>query len=58
MPTEKPDNFLEDQEKMLIEQSRLIAMGELIGYIAHQWRQPLNKIGLIVQNLQLATNCC
>jgi PAS domain S-box-containing protein len=39
------------QEQLLIRQGRLAAMGEMIGNIAHQWRQPLNTLGLIVQEL-------
>jgi len=38
-------------EQILIQQSKLAAMGEMLGAIAHQWRQPLNALGLIVQNL-------
>jgi PAS domain S-box-containing protein len=42
---------LRKQEQMLIQQNRQAAMGEMIGNIAHQWRQPLNTLGLFTQRL-------
>lgn len=35
-----------EQEKILIEQSKFAAMGEMVDAIAHQWKQPLGIIRL------------
>ena len=46
-------NEKHQQEKLLIKQSKLASMGEMITLIAHQWRQPLSAINGIVLNLDI-----
>lgn len=41
-----------EKEKLLIEQSKLAALGEMIGNIAHQWRQPINTVSSIMMNIK------
>jgi len=43
----------DEQEEILLINTRMALMGELIDYIAHQWKQPLNTIAIVVQNLAL-----
>ena len=44
---------LKRKENLMAEQSKLAAMGEMLGNIAHQWRQPLNIISMSSSNLKL-----
>lgn len=40
-----------EQEEIMIAQSRHVAMGEMIGMIAHQWRQPITIIAMGANNM-------
>ena len=44
---------LKKKEKLLYEQAKLSSMGEMIGNIAHQWRQPLSVISTASTGMQM-----
>jgi signal transduction histidine kinase len=45
-------NARRNHEGLLIQQSKMATMGEMIGAIAHQWRQPLNALAITIQDLR------
>lgn len=44
-------------EQMLFQQSKFVDMGKMVSAIAHQWRQPLNALGILVQDMEDAKKC-
>ena len=44
---------IQEQQLELVEQSKISALGEMIGNIAHQWRQPLSVISTCASGLRL-----
>ncbi|MBF0565715.1 MAG: PAS domain-containing protein [Nitrospirae bacterium] len=46
----------QQKEQILIQQSKMAALGEMINSIAHQWKQPLTAVSVIIQDMQDAFN--
>ncbi len=48
----KYENSVEEANRNIIFQSRQALLGELLPMIAHQWRQPLNKIAAVLMRMR------
>ncbi len=44
---------LKNKDKLLSQQSKMVSMGEMIGNIAHQWRQPLSSISTAASGIKI-----
>lgn len=42
---------IKNKDELILAQSRHVAMGEMIGMIAHQWRQPISVIAMGANNM-------
>lgn len=58
LETRVQDELAKNREKdvVMLQQGRLAAMGEMMSNIAHQWRQPLNELGIMIQMLRIDFN--
>jgi len=53
---EKVDGAVEsirEKDHIIIKQSRQVAISELISNISHQWRQPLNTVMALIQDIEI-----
>ncbi len=41
-----------EKDRIMFQQARFASMGEMIGNIAHQWRQPLSELDILLFNLK------
>lgn len=53
MERDQSQKRIYQDQKFIAEQSKLASMGEMIGNIAHQWRQPLSVISTVASGIQL-----
>ncbi len=48
---QKAHQKIQEQDEIMVAQSRHAAMGEMISMIAHQWRQPISVIAMDANNI-------
>ena len=48
------EEIIKEKERMLFNQSKMASMGEMLGNIAHQWRQPLSVISLAAGAIKIS----
>lgn len=44
---------MKKKNRILIQQSRMASMGEMLENIAHQWRQPLSTISVAASGMEI-----
>lgn len=49
---------LKHQNQLLIQQGKMAMMGEMIGAISHQWKQPLNALSILIDSLSVLIDEC
>lgn len=49
---------LKHQNQILIQQGKMAMMGEMIGAISHQWKQPLNALSILIDSLTALIDEC
>lgn len=49
---------LKASEELLVQQQKLASMGEMLSVITHQWKQPLNAVGILTQQIALLSDAC
>jgi signal transduction histidine kinase len=42
-----------EKDQIMYQHARLASMGEMVGNIAHQWRQPLSALSMIIQSFSI-----
>jgi signal transduction histidine kinase len=47
----KKTEEIREKEELMFHQARLVAMGEMVSMIAHQWRQPISAVAMEANNL-------
>lgn len=49
------ENEKKIQEQILIQQAKLVYLGEMLGNISHQWRQPLTNLSYVFMNIKASS---